>query len=50
MTLAAEKAGVATQVGFNYLKNPMVKLARDLVAAGEIGAVRSFRGISPRIS
>jgi len=45
MALAAEKAGVATQVGFNYLKNPMVKLARDLVAAGEIGVVRSFRGI-----
>lgn len=45
MTLAADKAGVATQVGFNYLKNPMVKLARDLVAAGEIGVVRSFRGM-----
>ena len=45
MALAAEKAGVATQVGFNYLKNPMVRLARDLVAAGEIGEVRSFRGV-----
>ena len=45
MALAAEKAGVATQVGFNYLKNPMVRLARDLVAAGEIGEVRSFRGL-----
>lgn len=45
MTLAAERAGVATQVGFNYLKNPMVRLARDLVAAGEIGEVRSFRGV-----
>lgn len=45
MTLAAEHAGVATQVGFNYIKNPMVRLARDLVRAGEIGAVRSFRGV-----
>ena len=45
MTLASEAAGVSTQVGFNYLKNPMVKLARDLVAAGEIGEVRSFRGV-----
>ncbi len=45
MTLAAEKAGIATQVGFNYLKNPMIGLARDLVAAGEIGEVRSFRGV-----
>lgn len=45
MTLAAEKAGIATQVGFNYLKNPMVRLARDLVASGEIGEVRSFRGV-----
>lgn len=45
MALAAERAGVATQVGFNYLKNPMVRLARDLVLAGEIGELRSFRGL-----
>ncbi len=45
MTLAAEAAGVSTQVGFNYLKNPMIRLARDLVAGGEIGEVRSFRGV-----
>ena len=45
MTLAAEAAGVSTQVGFNYIKNPMIRLARDLVAAGEIGEVRSFRGV-----
>ncbi len=45
LTLAAERAGVSTQVGFNYLKNPMVGLARELVRAGEIGAVRSFRGV-----
>lgn len=45
MALAAERAGVVTQVGFNYIKNPMVRLARALVKAGEIGAVRSFRGV-----
>ena len=40
-----EKAGVKTQVGFNYLKNPMIALARDIVASGEIGEIVSFRGI-----
>src|SRR5262249_51167428 len=45
MTAAAEKAGIRTAVGFNYLKNPMVALAREIVASGEIGAVISFRGI-----
>ena len=42
---AAEAACVPTFVGFNYLKNPMVRLARDLVRAGEIGELWSFRGI-----
>ena len=45
MTLAAERKGVRTAVGFNYLKNPMVKLAREIIDSGEIGEVRSFRGI-----
>ncbi|MBV9655229.1 MAG: Gfo/Idh/MocA family oxidoreductase [Acetobacteraceae bacterium] len=45
MTEAAEAAGVQTQIGFNYLKNPMVTLARDLIAGGEIGTIRSFRGV-----
>jgi predicted dehydrogenase len=42
---AAEKAGVKTQVGFNYLKNPLIALAREIVANGEIGDIVSFRGI-----
>jgi len=42
---AAEKAGVKTQVGFNYLKNPLIALAREIVASGEIGDIVSFRGI-----
>lgn len=45
MTLAAERAGIVTAVGFNYLKNPLFKLARDIIAAGEIGEVRAFHGI-----
>lgn len=44
MTLAAEAAGVVTAVGFNYLKNPMLKLAREIIESGEIGQVRSFNG------
>ena len=45
MTEAAEKAGIVTQVGFNYLKNPMLALARQIIASGEIGDVRTFRGV-----
>jgi predicted dehydrogenase len=42
---AAEKAGVVTQVGYNYIKNPMLKMARDMIAAGELGTITGFRGI-----
>ena len=42
---AAAAAGTCTMVGFGYLRNPMVKLAREIVASGEIGEVVSFRGI-----
>ncbi len=45
MAEAAETAGLATQVGFNYLKNPMVALAREIAASGEIGDIRTFRGV-----
>lgn len=45
MTLAAERAGVVTAVGFNYLKNPLFKLAREIINGGEIGEARSFNGI-----
>lgn len=44
MTDAAETAGVRTQVGFNYICNPVFKLARDMIAAGELGEIRTFRG------
>jgi predicted dehydrogenase len=45
MVEAAERRGVVTQVGFNYIKNPLLKLARDMVAAGELGEITGFRGI-----
>jgi predicted dehydrogenase len=45
MVDAAEAAGIPTAVGFNYLKNPMVALAKEIVESGEIGEVVSFRGI-----
>ena len=45
MLEAAQKAGVKTQIGFNYLKNPMIALAREIVASDEIGEIVSFRGI-----
>jgi Oxidoreductase family, NAD-binding Rossmann fold len=45
MAEAAESAGVKTQVGFNYLCNPMIACARDMVAGGELGEVRSYRAV-----
>ena len=45
MMNAAEAKGVTTQVGFNYIKNPMLKVARDMIAAGELGEITGFRGI-----
>jgi len=45
MAAAAEAAGLPTFVGFNYLRNPMIALARDIIAGGEIGDIISFRGI-----
>jgi predicted dehydrogenase len=40
---AIEAAGVASAVGFNYRNVPAVEVARDLVASGRIGEVRSVR-------
>jgi predicted dehydrogenase len=45
MVKAAEAKGVNTQVGFNYIKNPLLKLARQMVKAGELGEITGFRGI-----
>ena len=42
--IAAESAGVKTAIGFNYICNPLVAAARDMIASGEIGEVHEFRG------
>ena len=44
MTQAAEAAGVVTMVGFNFLRNPMVRMARELIVANDIGKITGFRG------
>lgn len=45
MTDAAEAAGVKTQVGFNYLCNPIFRLAQEMITAGELGEIRGYRGL-----
>jgi predicted dehydrogenase len=45
MTEAAERAGIVTQAGYNYIKNPLLQLAREMVEAGELGEIVSFRGV-----
>lgn len=41
---AAQRAGVQTLVGFNYLFNPAVAFAKELIESGELGELRSFTG------
>ncbi|WP_172330118.1 Gfo/Idh/MocA family protein [Mangrovicoccus sp. HB161399] len=45
MAEAAEAAGVKTQVGFNYLCNPMLGLAKEMIEGGELGEIRGYRGL-----
>jgi predicted dehydrogenase len=45
MMEAAETAQLPTIVGFNYLRNPMMALAREIVTSGEIGELIGFRGV-----
>jgi predicted dehydrogenase len=40
---AADKAGVRTSMGFNYMCNPLLALAREMIDAGEIGEIFNFR-------
>lgn len=41
---AADKAGVVTAMGFNYICNPLISKARQMIASGSIGDVYNFRG------
>lgn len=45
MADAAEAAGVRTQLGFNYLCNPIMLMAREMIRSGELGEIRSYRGV-----
>jgi len=44
MVEAAQRAGVKTLVGFNYMKNPTAQLAKEIIERGEIGEVIHFYG------
>ncbi|CRL99472.1 Gfo/Idh/MocA family protein [Pseudomonas sp. 24 R 17] len=44
MRRAARAAGVVTRVGYNYQHNPMITLARQMIANGELGEIISFQG------
>ena len=44
MMLEAEKAGINTIVGFNYLKIPIIEYARNLIKSGKLGEITMFRG------
>ena len=44
MVAAANRAGAANMVGFNYIRTPASQYARALIANGDIGDVTWFRG------
>ena len=44
MVAAARESGLPNMVGFNYIRTPASQLAREIIAAGEIGAITHFRG------
>lgn len=44
MVRAAEAAGVAHMVGFNYIRTPASQYARHLIQAGALGRITAFRG------
>jgi predicted dehydrogenase len=44
MLQAAEASGCIHMTGFNYIRTPASQLARQIIAAGEIGKITFFRG------
>jgi predicted dehydrogenase len=44
MVAGAEAAGVINMTGFNYIRTPASQLARQIIAAGEIGDITYLRG------
>ena len=45
MVKASRRSNKKTQVGFNYLSNPMFYTAKEIIANGDLGEIISFRGI-----
>jgi len=39
LAVAAEQAGLANMVGYNYIRTPASQLARQIIASGEIGEI-----------
>ncbi len=44
MLASAENSGCVHMTGFNYIRTPASQLARQIIQAGEIGAITYFRG------
>lgn len=44
MIEAAERNKTVNMTGFNYIRTPASQLAREIIGAGEIGEITSFRG------
>lgn len=44
MLAAVEKAGVAHMICHNYRRAPAVQLAKRIIAAGQLGEIRHYRG------
>ena len=45
MSDAVEGSKIKTQVGFNYICNPLFIKARQMINNGDLGEIRSFRGV-----
>lgn len=43
MVAAADRAGVANMVAYNYIRTPATQFARQLIAQGRLGQITSFR-------
>jgi predicted dehydrogenase len=41
---AAERAGVCNSIGFNFVRNPILRHAREMIEAGELGTIHTFSG------
>jgi predicted dehydrogenase len=44
MMQAVDVAKVPNQVGFNFLRNPLIGVCREMIASGELGEIISFKG------